>query len=88
MSGSTPERVTIEIDPQSGAEPDRCDIAFHGVDGLVDRGLALTLPAGRVGTWELTVTVRDTVRPGGGFLFQRHGFLLAHRVQDYSPPGA
>ena len=86
MSGSTPERVTIEIDPQPGAEPDRCDIAFHGVDGLVDRGLALTLPAGRVGTWELTVTVRDTVRPGGGFLFQRHGFLLAHRVQDYSPP--
>ena len=87
MARSAAQRVSIEIDPEPGNAPDRCDLAFHGRDGGVERGLALTLPAGRVGTWELTVTVRETVRPGGGFLFQRHGFLLGHRVQDYNPRG-
>ena len=87
MARSSPKYVSIEVQPEPGSEPDRCDVAFNGRDGLVDRGLALTLPAGRVGTWELTVTVRDTVQPGGGFLFQRHGFLLGHRVQDYNPRG-
>ncbi len=87
MGGAIPKRVTIEIDPEPGAEPDRCELAFHGVDGTVDRGLALTLPAGKAGTWELTVTARRPVPAGGGFLFQRHGFLLSHRIQDYNPPG-
>ena len=87
MGRPTPKRVSIEIQPETGAEPDRCEVAFHGSDGGADRGLALTLPAGRVGTWELTVSVRGSVQPGGGFLFQRHGFLLGHRVQDYNPRG-
>ena len=87
MARSTPRRVTIEIDPAPGAEPDRCELAFQCRDGAVERGLALTLPAGRAGTWEFTVTVRETVRPGGGFLFQRHGFLLGHRMQDHNPRG-
>lgn len=87
MARANAKWVSIEVRPESGAERDRCEVAFHGVDGTVDRGLALTLPAGRVGTWEITVTVRETVQPGGGFLFQRHGFLLGHRVQDYNPPG-
>ena len=87
MARSSPKYVSIEVQPEPGSEPDRCDVAFNGRDGAVDRGLALTLPAGRVGAWELTVTVRDTVQPGGGFLFQRHGFLLGHRVQDYNPRG-
>ena len=87
MARSSPMYVSIEVQPESGTEPDRCDVAFHGRDGAVDRGLALTLPAGRVGTWELSVTVRDAVQAGGGFLFQRHGFLLGHRVQDYNPRG-
>lgn len=87
MARANAQWVSIEVQPEPGAERDRCEVAFHGVDGRVDRGLALTLPAGRVGTWELTVTARETVQPGGGFLFQRHGFLLGHRVQDYNPRG-
>ena len=87
MARANAKWVSIEVDPEPGAEPDRCEIAFYGRDSRVDRGLALTLPAGRVGTWELTVTVRNAVQPGGGFLFQRHGFLLGHRVQDYNPRG-
>lgn len=87
MARANAKWVSIEVQPEPGAECDRCEFAFHGVDGRIDRGLALTLPAGRVGTWELTVTVRETVQPGGGFLFQRHGFLLGHRVQDYNPRG-
>ncbi len=87
MARTNPQRVSIEIQSMPAAEPDRCDVAFCGSDGVADRGLALTLPAGRVGTWELTVTVRETVQAGGGFLFQRYGFLLGHRVQDYNPPG-
>ena len=87
MARSAWRRVGLEIQAEPGAEPDRCDVAFHGVDGRVDRGLALTLPAGRVGTWEFTVTVRAPVAAGGGFLFRRHGFLLGHRVQDYNPRG-
>lgn len=87
MARANAKWVSIEIDPEPGAEPDRCEVAFHGRDGTVDRGSALTLPAGRVGTWDFTVTVRTAVRPGGGFLFRRHGFLLGHRVQDYNPRG-
>lgn len=87
MARANAKWVSIEIHPEPGAEPDRCEVTLHGADGRADRGLALTLPAGRVGTWEITVTASRTVRPGGGFLFQRHGFLLGHRVQDYNPRG-
>lgn len=87
MARANANWVSIEAQPEPGAEPDRIEVAFHGADGRVDRGLALTLPAGKVGTWECTVTVSRPVQPGGGFLIQRHGFLLGHRVQDYNPLG-
>ena len=88
MARAIPQRVSIEIQPVTAAEPDRCDVAFCGSDGTADRGLALTLPAGRVGAWELTVTVRETVQAGGGYLFQRHGFSARAPCAGLQPAGA
>ena len=82
-----PPRVSISIDAIPGGEPDGFAVAFRGRDGSVTTGPAFALPAGKVGTWELTVTVATEVAEGGGFLFQRRGFLLGHRTQDVNPSG-
>ena len=84
---AVPERVTIGLEPVTGTEPDGLEVAFRGADGAVTSGREYDLPAGKAGTWELTVTVSSRVAAGGGFLFQRRGFLLAHRTQDYNPDG-
>ncbi len=87
MRQPTPKRVSITIRPVPGNEPDTLDVAFRGVDGSQARGPELTLPAGKVGSWEITATAADTVAAGGGFLFQRYTFLFSHRIQDYNPQG-
>ncbi len=87
MAGVARERVSIRIEPVAGAEPDDFQVVFRGADGSVAAGSSFELPAGKVGTWELTVTVAREVAAGGGFLFQRRGFLLGHRTQDYNPQG-
>jgi len=80
-------RVSITLQPISGSEPDAFDVTFRGADGSEMTGSEFALPAGKVGAWELTVTVAAEVSTGGGFLFQRRGFLLGHRTQDYNPLG-
>ncbi len=81
------DRVSISIEPVPGTEPDRFDVAFRGADGSETPGREFELPAGKVGTWELVITAAAEVSPGGGFLFQRRGFLLGHRTQDNNPLG-
>lgn len=87
MATSAPQRVSITIQPVPGHEPDSFSVAFQGADGVTAAGGELTLPAGKVGTWEFAVTAAAPVPAGGGFLFQRHTFLLSHRIQDYNPQG-
>jgi GWxTD domain-containing protein len=74
------DRVSVFIEPIPGREPDGFAVAFRGADGSEATGAEFSLPAGKVGTWELTVTVASEVATGGGFLFQRRGFLLGHRT--------
>jgi hypothetical protein len=87
MPKPKPERVSITIQPVAGDEQDTFEVAFLGADGSRAQGTELTLPAGKVGTWEITCTVAEPVATGGGFLFQRHTFLFSHRIQDYNPRG-
>ncbi len=82
-----PSPVSISIDAVSGEEPDGFEVSFQGSDGFVTTGAEFALPAGKVGTWTLAVTVATEVASGGGFLFQRRGFLLGHRTQDVNPLG-
>ncbi len=82
-----PTRATIALESTPGDEPDAFRVAFRAVDDSETTGPEFTLPAGKVGTWELTVTVAAEVSTGGGGLFQRRGFLLGHRTQDYNPLG-
>jgi hypothetical protein len=84
MPQFTSTRNSITLEPTPGAEPDAFVVTFRGADGSETTGSAFALPAGKVGTWELTVTVAAEVSTGGGFLFQRRGFLLGHRTQDYN----
>ena len=55
----------------------------------VRRSVAATWvsPRGAVGTWEFRIIVEAPVAAGGGFLFERHGFLLSHSVQNTRPRG-
>ena len=87
MPRPSPNRVSITLRPEPGNEPDAFVVTFQAADGSETSGLDLDLPAGKVGTWEITATVAVTVSPGGGFLFQRHTFLFSHRIQDYNPLG-
>ncbi len=84
---AVPERMTIGLEPVAGAEPDGLEVVFRGADATLTSGREYDLPAGKAGTWEFTVTVSSRVADGGGFLFQRRGFLLAQRTQDYNPMG-
>jgi len=78
---------TITEAAVEGMEPDEFSVAFQGRDGSLATAAEFALPAGKVGTWELRVRVAESVTRGGGFLFQRKGFLLGHRTQDYNPLG-
>ena len=66
MARSKPERVRVTIEPVCRKEPDTFEAAFLGADGSEARGLGLALPAGKVGTWEITATAADIVPTGGG----------------------
>ena len=87
MPKPTPDRVSILLEPVPGTEPDPLRVTFRGADDSETTGTDFALPAGKVGTWELSVTVASEIAIGGGFLFQRRGFLLGHRTQDYNPLG-
>ncbi|MCZ6633435.1 MAG: DUF3604 domain-containing protein [bacterium] len=77
--------VSMDLEPVDGSEPDGFEVGFVGRDGVETTGEAYDLPAGKVGTWELRITVHSEV--AGGFLFQRRGFLLGHRTQVDNPLG-
>ena len=84
MPKSRVQRVSITVQPVPGNEPDAFEIEFHGGDGSRSCGHELELPAGKLGMWKITATVSETITAGGGFLFQRHSFLLSHRIQDWT----
>lgn len=82
-----PSPVSISIDAVPGEETDGFEVSFQGFDGSVTTGAEFALPAGKVGTWVLRLIVATKVATGGGFLFQRRGFLLGHRTQNVNPQG-
>ena len=86
-AGDMKKRVGFRVDAQSGSEPGGFTVTFHGQDGYESTGAHFELTAGKVGTWALSVSVTERVAAGGGFVFFRRGFLLAHRTQDYNPRG-
>ena len=83
----TPAARTLPYRARGGNEPGGLDVTFRTADALRVSGPDLHLTAGAVGTWEFRITVESPVAPGGGFLFERYGFLLSHQVQDTRPRG-
>lgn len=84
---SPPRVATLPFRVRGGNEPGRLDVAFHPADGPSVRGPDLRLTAGAVGTWEFRIEVEARVATGGGFFFERYGFLLSHSIQDTRPRG-
>ncbi len=82
-----PAPATLPFRARGGNERARLEVRFHPAAGAAVTGPDLRLTAGAVGTWEFRITVQTPVAAGGGFLFERYGFLLAHRVQDDRPRG-
>jgi hypothetical protein len=80
-------RVAWIHSPISGNEPDGFQVVFRGVDGSVATGSTFDLPAGKLGTWEITFTAAVDIRNGGGFCFFRRGFLMGHAPQLKNPLG-
>lgn len=66
-------------------QADGFEIDFTSDNGLQTIGPELQLTAGSVGTWNLRIRVAAPVSVGGGFLFERLGFLLSHCVQNKAP---
>ena len=85
MSPGTPTTLPFRV--RGGNEAGGLEVRFHGTDGQSVSGPDLHLIAGAVGTWELRLTVKAPVAAGGGFLFERYGFLLSHCVQNTRPRG-
>ncbi len=84
----TPSRVaTLPFRVRGGNEPGSLDATFHPAGGASVSGPDLRLTAGAVGTWEFRVTVEAPVAAGGGFFFERYGFLLSHSIQNTRPRG-
>ena len=79
--------VEINVQYLPGSEPDEFNVAFEGVDGTKRSGTEIELPAGKVGTWALSVKVAKKIQAGGGILFQRRDFVLAFCPQDENPKG-
>ncbi|MCY3958656.1 MAG: DUF3604 domain-containing protein [Chloroflexi bacterium] len=78
---------TLPFRSRGGNDPGRVDARFQPASGPTVRGRDLGLTAGAVGTWEFRIIVEAPVAAGGGFLFERHGFLLSHSVQNTRPRG-
>ena len=72
---------------RGGNEPGGLEVTFHSADGPGVSGPNLQLTAGAVGTWEFRIAVKAPVAAGGGFFFERYGFLLSHSVQNTRPRG-
>ena len=85
MTPETPTTLPFRV--RGGNVPAKIEVWFHPADGPGIGGPDLGLTAGAVGTWEIRITVKAPVAPGGGFLFERYGFLLSHRVQNTRPRG-
>lgn len=79
--------TTLPYRVRGGNEPGRLDVTFHPADGPSVSGPDLQLTAGAVGTWEIRIAVEASVATGGGFFFERYGFLLSHSIQDTRPRG-
>ncbi len=78
---------TLPFRSRGGNDPGRLEARFQPASGPTVRGGDLGLTAGAVGTWEFRIIVEAPVAAGGGFLFERHGFLLSHSVQNTRPRG-
>ena len=85
MTPATP--TTLPYRARAGNLPARLEVKFHQASGSSVTGPDLHLTAGAVGTWEFRLTVEAPVQAGGGFLFERYGFLLSHSVQNTRPRG-
>ncbi|MCY3896484.1 MAG: DUF3604 domain-containing protein [Chloroflexi bacterium] len=79
--------TTLPYRVRGGNEPGRLDVTFHPAEGPSVSGPDLRLTAGAVGTWEIRLAVEAAVATGGGFFFERYGFLLSHSIQDTRPRG-
>ena len=84
---TTAAHKTLPFRSRGGNDPGRLDARFQPASGPTVRGRDLGLTAGAVGTWEFRIIVEAPVAAGGGFLFERHGFLLSHSVQNTRPRG-
>ena len=85
MTPGTPTTLPYRV--RGGNEPGSLDVTFHPADGPSVSGPDLQLTAGAVGTWEIRITVEAPVAAGGGFFFERYGFLLSHSIQTTRPRG-
>lgn len=85
MTPGTPTTLPYRV--RGGNEPGSLEVTFHPADGRSVSGPDLQLTAGAVGTWEIRIAVEASVATGGGFFFERYGFLLSHSVQDTRPRG-
>ena len=79
--------TTLPYRVRGGNEPGSFEVIFHSADGPSISGPDLRLTAGAVGTWEFRIAVEAPVAAGGGFFFERYGFLLSHSIQDARPRG-
>jgi len=79
--------TTLPYRVRGGNEPGSLEVTFHPADGHTVTGSDLQLTAGVVGTWEIRIAVEAPVATGGGFFFERYGFLLSHSIQDTRPRG-
>lgn len=85
MTPGTPTTLPYRV--RGGNEPGSLEVTFHPANGPSVSGPDLQLTAGTVGTWELRLAVEAPVAAGGGFFFERYGFLLAHSIQNTRPRG-
>ncbi|MDE2868779.1 MAG: DUF3604 domain-containing protein [Chloroflexota bacterium] len=85
MTPGTPTTLPYRV--RGGNEPGSLQVTFHPADGRTVTGPDLQLTAGTVGTWELRLAVEAPVGTGGGFFFERYGFLLSHSIQTTRPLG-
>lgn len=85
MTPGTPTTLPYRV--RGGNEPGSFEVTFHSADGSSVSGPHLCLTAGAVGTWEFRIAVEAPVAAGGGFFFERYGFLLSHSIQDTRPRG-
>ncbi len=85
MTPGTPSTLPYRV--RGGNEPGGVEVTFHSADGPSLSGPHLHLTAGAVGTWEFRIAVGAAVATGGGFFFERYGFLLSHAIQNTRPRG-